>query len=323
LVKAISQPPTSVHDLDLHGLLVARHGKLVLEEYFHGFYRERPHDTRSAAKVIAATLVGAVMQQGVPLKLTTPVYALLYKGSPPPNMDPRKKGMTVEHLLTMSSGYDCDDWNGSRPGSEDTLWDEHPQENFYDYTLQLPMELEPGKQAIYCSINPNLLGKVLSTATGKPLTELFQDLIADPLEIRRYYLNLQPTGEAYLGGGAQFLPRDFMKFGQLMLDGGVWKGKRVLDTAYAKRAGSPLVQLRGEKVMKYGYLWWTITYQYKGRTLQAYFASGNGGNEVVVIPELDMVIACYGGNYSDRAGWLVVKEYIQKFILPAVIDERR
>jgi CubicO group peptidase (beta-lactamase class C family) len=55
-------------------------------------------------------------------------------------------------------------------------------------------------------------------------------------------------------------------------------------------------------LMKYGYLWWTIEYPYKGRTVRAYFASGNGGQEVLVVPELDMVIGCYGGNYADRGG---------------------
>jgi CubicO group peptidase (beta-lactamase class C family) len=115
----------------------------------------------------------------------------------------------------------------------------------------------------------------------------------------------------------------------MMLDGGVWNGKRVLNADYAKRAGAPHVQLRDQNpkkyeylAMRYGYLWWTVTYPYKGRTLQAYFASGNGGQEVMVIPELDMVVATYGGNYSDRAGWLMVRELIPKFILAAVAADK-
>jgi CubicO group peptidase (beta-lactamase class C family) len=304
LVRTISVPATSVHDADIHGFLVARHGKLVAEEYFHGFYRLKPHDTRSASKSVTATLVGAAIQNGAKLDPSTRVYDLLYKGKLPQDIDPRKKEMTVEHLLTMSSGYDCDDNADSpRPGSEDTLTDEQPDRDYYRYTLQLPMELKPGQQAVYCSINPNLLGAVLRAATQRPVQELFQDLIAEPLQIQHYYLNPQPTGEPYLGGGMHFFPRDFMKFGQLMLDGGVWNGKRILSKEYALRASSSLVTFRGQSEgMKYGYLWWTIEYPYKGRTVRAYFASGNGGQEVLVVPELDMVIACYGGNYADRGG---------------------
>jgi CubicO group peptidase (beta-lactamase class C family) len=325
LVRTLSVPPTSVHDPDIHGLLIARHGKLVVEEYFHGYSRTKPHDTRSAAKVLAAILIGSVMRDHADFRLTTEIYDLLYHGSPPADLDPRKKRMTVEHLLTMSSGYDCDDWDGTRPGSEDVIADEHPDVNVYDYTLQLPMELEPGKQAVYCSINANLLGKVVSVAADQPLLDLFRQRVAEPLQIEHYYLNLQKTGDPYLGGGARFMPRDFMKLGQMMLDGGVWKGRRILSAEYARSAGARHVQLRDQNpksyeylAMRYGYLWWTVNYPYKGRTLQAYFASGNGGQEVMVIPELDMVVATYGGNYSDRAGWLMVRELIPKFILAAV-----
>ena len=325
MVRMINIPATSVHDADIHGFLVARHGKLVAEEYFHGFYRLKPHDTRSASKSVTAILVGAVIDNRARLDTSTRVYDLLYKGKVPQDIDPRKKEMTVEHLLTMSSGYDCDDnADPPRPGSEDTLIDEHPDRDYYRYILQLPMEFKPGQQAVYCSINPNLLGAALRAATGRSVQELFHDLIAKPLQIQHYFLNPQPTGEPYLGGGMYFFPRDFMKFGQLMLDGGVWNGKRILSKEFALRASSSLVTLRDQtQGMKYGYLWWTIEYPYKGRTVRAYFASGNGGQEVLVVPELDMVVACYGGNYADRAGWVMIREYIPKYILPAVVDESR
>jgi CubicO group peptidase (beta-lactamase class C family) len=314
-IRMAMAEPRSVEDLDLHGVLIARHGKLVLEEYFHGYHRAKPHDTRSAGKTLAAMLVGAQMQKGAKISPATRVYDLL----PGVETDERKRGMTVAHLLTMSSGYDCDDWDGSRPGSEDKILDERPDDDYYRYTLRLPMEMAPGTQAVYCSINPNLVGAVLREATGRSVLRLFDETIARPLQFDRYYIGLQPTGEAYLGGGARLLPRDFMKFGQVMLDGGTWNGVRILPREYAKSAGSPLVTLRNQPAgMRYGYTWWTIDYPYQGRTITAYFASGNGGQVVVVVPEADMVIACFGGNYGGRAGWAVVREHIPKYILGAV-----
>jgi hypothetical protein len=80
LVRKISEPAKSVHDPYVHGFLVARHGKLVAEEYFHGFHRWKPHDTRSASKSVTATLVGAAIQNGAKLEASTRVYDLLYKG---------------------------------------------------------------------------------------------------------------------------------------------------------------------------------------------------------------------------------------------------
>ena len=194
-----------------------------------------------------------------------------------------------------------------------------PDEDFYRYTLQLPMEMPPGKQAVYCSINPNLAGAVVGRVTGRNLAELFDTEVARPMQIERYYLGLQPTGQAYLGGGLKILPRDFMKLGQMMLDAGTWNGKRIMPREFTANAGKPLVTLRQQRpAMHYGYLWWTIDYPYRGRTITAYFASGNGGNVVVVLPALDMVVACYGGNYNGQAGWAMVREHIPKYILEAV-----
>jgi CubicO group peptidase (beta-lactamase class C family) len=325
LVRTIdSVPVQSVHDPYVHGFLVARHGKLVAEEYFYGSSRFKPHDTRSASKSVTATLFGAVMQNGAKLSPSTKVYDLLDHGNLPADIDPRKKEMTVEHLLTMSSGYDCDDSNGSRPGSEDVLLDEQKNPDYYQYTLQLPLEaeLKPGQEAVYCSINPNLVGDVIATATNKPLLDLFSDLLAEPMQLRDYHLYLQPTGEPYMGGGTHWLPRDFMKFGQLMLNGGVWNGKRILSREYVDRASSPLVTIRNT-TKKYGYLWWVADFPYRGRTVRAYYADGNGGNYVLVFPELDMVVAFNAGNYADHAARVILNDYVPKFILAALKDESR
>ena len=111
------------------------------------------------------------------------------------------------------------------------------------------------------------------------------------------------------------LPRDFMKLGQVMLEGGSWRGRRILDAGFAKNAGSPLHDLRG---IQYGYLWWSIEYPYKDRKVRAFFAGGNGGQVVMVVPDLDLVIAAYGGNYADRASFKLQQEYVPSYILPAV-----
>ena len=182
------------------------------------------------------------------------------------------------------------------------------------------MENAPGQQGVYCSIDPNLLGGVIGAAARRPLEGLFHELIARPLQMGRYHLVLQPTGEPYMGGGVKLLPRDFIKLGQLMLDGGAWNGRRIVSRDFAARATSPLLQLRGQRWgMRYGYLWWTTEYPHQGKTLRAYFASGNGGQVAVVIPELELVVAAFGGNYADRtSGWTMVRELIPQYILPAV-----
>jgi CubicO group peptidase (beta-lactamase class C family) len=314
----IDTPIDSVHSQEVHGVLIARRGKLVLEEYFHGEHREKPHDTRSAAKSLTATLAGAAVRAGVPLDVSSPVYRVMNGGSFPPDLEPRKRALTVEHLLTMSSGLDCDDSNSSSAGNEDVMQEQTARADWYRYTLDLRAVRDPGAKAVYGSANPNLLGGVLAKASGRPLPELFHELLAEPLGIKRYHLNLSPTGDAYMGGGARLLPRDFMKFGQLMLNGGTWNGRPVLTPEWCRRAGSPLYELRG---IHYGYLWWVIDFPHKGRTVRAFFAGGNGGQVVMGVPELELVVAFYGGNYSDPALYVPQRRYVPEYILPAVDAE--
>jgi len=315
-IQSIVDTPIDSKDApEVHGVLVARHGKLVLEEYFHGQHRDKLHDTRSAAKSLTATVIGAAMQAGAPLSLSTPVYQLMSGGSFPADLEARKRAMTLENLLTMSSGYFCDDTNPDAPGNEENMLDQEAEPDYYRYALKLPMAWSPGERSIYCSINPNLALGMLGRATGESPMDLFDRLVAAPLKIGRYGWLLDPAGQPYGGGSMQLLPRDFMKLGQLMLNDGTWEGRRILGHDFVARASAPLYHLRG---VYYGYLWWGIDFPYKDRTVHAFYAGGAGGQGVVVIPALDLVIATYAGNYSSKGGIHIQQELIPQFILPAV-----
>jgi len=318
-VRAIIDTPIdSLSSLEIHGVLIARHGTLVLEEYFHGEHRDKPHDTRSAAKSLTATLLGAAIQAGVPLSAQSRVYQVMNGGTFPADLEARRRALTLEHLLTMSSGLDCDDSDPKSPGSEDAVEEQTEEPDWWKLTLGLKMIREPGERAVYCSVQPNLIGGVMQRAAGRPLPELFHALIAEPLAIRRYWMNLTPTGDAFMGGGVRFLPRDFMKLGQLMLNGGTWGGRRVVSAAWAKRATSPLATFGSQK---YGYLWWVMEYPYQGRTLQAFYAGGNGGQVVMGIPELDLVVAFYGGNYNDPVMFRTQRQLVPEYVLPAIVGK--
>lgn len=313
-VQMLVSAPDSLGALRLHGLLIARHGRLVLEEYFHGENGDKPHDTRSASKSVATVLIGAAMQAGARIDPATPAYAVMRPDAG--SLDARKRALTLDHLLTMSSGFDCDD-NGDdeRPGNESAITDQDENPDWFGMILDLDMVRDPGAQAVYCSINPALAGGMLSRATGRSLPDLMYELVAEPMGMRGYYVPLTPLGDGYLGGGWRFRPRDFMKLGQLYLNGGTWQGRRILSEDWVRRSTAPRSVMG---TSRYGYLWWLREYPYAGRTVQAFYASGNGGQQVMVIPELDLVIAVYGGNYNERAGGLMVGDFIPRYILPAV-----
>ena len=311
----IDSAPQSLHSPEIEGVLVARHGRLVLEEYFHGENRDRFHETRSAAKSVTAIIAGAAMQAGGTLNLQTPVYQVFYDGKIPDSIGGDKRAMTLENLLTMSSGYFCDDVNPEAPGNEDRMQDQTEEPDYYAYTLRLPMASKPGDVAVYCSTNANLaLGLVGRVMKESPVT-LFDRLVGTPMGITQYAWPLDPAGNPYGGGGVLYLPRDFMKFGQLLLNDGNWNGKRILSHDYVIRLSTPQYYLRN---IAYGYLWWNMKFPYKNREVRCFYAGGNGGQTVVVIPELDLVIAMYGGYYSDRTGLLYNQQGIPDYILPCV-----
>jgi CubicO group peptidase (beta-lactamase class C family) len=264
---------------------------------------------------MAATLIGAAMHAGAPIKLSTPVYQIMNGGAFPAGLEPRKREMTVEHLLSMSSGFYCDDSDEKAPGREDTKWQQDKQPNFYRYALQLPMAYRPGEKAIYCSTNPNLALGVLQQVTDEPLIFSFDRLVARPLRITTYGMGTDPAGNAYGGGGWQFKLRDFMKFGQLMLDGGTWNGKRMLARDFVTRASTEHGKIG---TRPYGLAWWTYDLPYGNRTLHAYAALGNGGQNLFVVPDLDLVVAVFASNYGDRVLFEIQNDLVPKQILPAV-----
>jgi CubicO group peptidase (beta-lactamase class C family) len=317
LVQGILDMPMDSPDApQVHGLLIARHGKLLLEEYFHEQDRDKLHTTRSAGKSLTAVLIGAAMQAGVPLKLSSPVYQVMNGGTFPPDLEPQKRAMTLEHLLTMSSGYFCDDTNESAPGNEDGMWEQDKEPDFYRFTMNVPMATPPGENSVYCSASPNLaLGMAGRAAHENPMS-LFDRLVGEPMKIRRYEWGLDPAGHPYGGGSVSLLPRDFIKLGQLMLNGGTWNGRRILSQEFAARASSPLYHLRN---IYYGYLWWGEDYPYKNRTVHTFSARGAGGQTVTVIPELDLIVATFAGNFSSRKGMFAAStDPIPRIILPAV-----
>ena len=300
---------------EIHALLIARHGRLLLEEYFHGFSREKLHTLRSAGKSVTGTAIGAAMHSGVPLRLDSKVYEVLNGGRFPSGLEPRKQAMTLENLLTMSSGHYCDDTDPKAPGNEDYIGDELQPPDIVEYFLSIAMATDPGENSVYCSLQPHVALAMLGAVSGESPLRTFDRLVARPMQIDRYAWPLDAQYRPYGGGSFAIGARDFMKFGQLMLNGGTWNGKRILDAKFARDASAPLFHLRN---IYYGYYWWVEDYPYKDRTVRAYSARGAGGNLVYVVPELDLIMTTMAGNYSNRRGMKYLGDLIARSILPAV-----
>lgn len=314
--RLIDTDPAARAPALVHSLLVARRGKLVLEEYFFGFDRDTPHDIRSAGKTLASVMLGAAMMGGARIAPETPVYELLAGMGPFANPDPRKSQITLAHLMTHTAGLACDDNDEASPGNEGTMQSQRRQPDWWKYTLDLPLAHAPGSRYAYCSANANLMGAALTRATGTWLPELFERTVARALQFGPYHWNLMPTDEGYLGGGAFVRPRDLLKVGQAYLDGGVWRGRRIVDESWVTRSTAPYVEISptttgldpawfGEFYAGGldGYAWHLYGVRSGDRTYREYEANGNGGQILMVVPEFDLVVVFTGGNYMQGGIW--------------------
>ncbi|MBV9496208.1 MAG: serine hydrolase, partial [Acidobacteria bacterium] len=308
--RLIDADPAARRPSLIHSLLVARHGKLVLEEYFFGFDRDTLHDTRSAGKTFASVMLGATNA----LTPETPLFSVM-KGSFA-NPDPRKERITIGQLLTHTSGLACDDNDEESPGNEDTMQSQKAQPDWVRYALDLPMAHDPGSRYAYCSAGIHLVGAALSVATKTWLPELFDRTIARPLEFGPYAWNLMPNGEGYQGGGAFLRPRDLLKVGQTYLDGGVWRGRRVVSEDWVERSTakqiaitptttglSPEAFSNSYNEADDGFAWHLYQLKSGDRTFAEYEAAGNGGQLLMVVPERDLVVVITAGLYGQGGIW--------------------
>lgn len=304
LIDSVIAKPQSLRSPRLQALLIARHGRLVLDDYFDGFDARRPHDVRSAGKSITTLMVGKAIERGAAFTPESAVSSIFSPYSPFENYSLTKDRITVANLMSMSAGYACDDNDDASPGNEDRMQSQSAQPDWYRYTLDLPMLFTPGERALYCSAEINLLGAVIEEKTDTWLPEFFYENFAQPMQFGDYgmWLMPPPTYTAYMAGGDDFRPRDFLKFGQLFLDRGRWNGKQIIDPAWLARVSKKqsYVENGGGD---YGWGWHLATYRAGGREIAAINAGGNGGQLLYVFPSLDMTVMIAAGNYGDYRVW--------------------
>ncbi len=181
------------------------------------------------------------------------------------------------------------------------------------------MLFAPGTRALYCSAEINLLGAIVSKETKTPLTTYFDRRFAVPMQFGPYgmFLMPPPTNAAYMAGGDHFLPRDFLKFGQLFLSNGRWRNKKVIDPKWLADSSAKHSFIEGGGG-DYGYGWHLETYTVGGRTINAINAGGNGGQLMYVFPQLDMVVMITAANYGQYPVWSAFETQLVPQILAAV-----
>mgnify|MGYP005992358993 CR=1 FL=1 len=300
-----------------HSVLIAKKGKLIYEKYFSGFTSATPHDQRSASKSISSALIGIAIDKRLIKNDNQPVYDFI-----PKKYQYTKKGkksiIKIKDLLTMSSGIDAVDFGIKRKSlaSEPSYQN---SKNWLKTVLEAPMINTPGTVANYGSANPYLLGVALNEVISKPLELFIDQELLQPLGISNYIIQREMTGKPYFGGGMYITPRDMLKFGQLYLNKGKWKGQRIISRKWVQKSFQNYLQLKNTKEKNgYGYLWWHKTYTVNGKQIKSIEARGNGGQYIFVVPKLKLVTVITSGNYRNGKTQQPEKIF-EKYILPTIL----
>lgn len=299
----------------VHSMLVAHKGKLVFEDYFYGYDREARHDVRSLGKVFGSVLVGALQQQGAAIdpQDRTVERVLAEAGAAP--RDTRTNDITLADLMTYTSGLDCVS-NDTSLGSEERMWEQEDEDNYWRFTAKLPQLHAPGARYAYCSGSANLVGASLVEYGGAPVHHLFDRLIAQPLGFGAYHWPIAPNGEGYLGGGAYMRARDVLKVGALYTGGGAWNGRQVLERDWIETSTTAKLPITPDTTGlspedfnnfyfggEQAYIWRVDSVVAGEKSYRSYEASGNGGQLLIIVPELDLAVVFMGGNYRDGGVW--------------------
>jgi len=309
---------------NLHVVVLIREGKLVLERYYGGldehwgrpvgkvtFGPKAKHDLRSVSKSIVGLLYGIALAEGRvpppdrPLLDQFPDYGDL-------GTEPARRAMTVAHALTMTMGIE---WDESLPYS-DPRNSEIAMERAPDrarYALERPMAAEPGSHWTYNGGATAVLAQLIAQGTATPLMDYAQAKLFDPLGIADTEWASGSHGMPAAASGLRLRPRDLAKIGQMVLDQGRWHGTQVVPATWLEdsfRRG-----LAAEDGLDYGYQWWLSGSAAEGEPWIAGF--GNGGQRLVIIPGLKLVLVVTAGNYNQADAWKVPIAVMRDVLRPA------
>jgi len=313
-------PPGQEKYENIHGILIVKDGRLVFEEYFYGYRLDSRHNVASVTKSIASLLAGIAIEQGKIAGVGEKVLPFFPELLPLEQPDPQVADITIEDLLTMRHGWECDDWDPDSATYYLSDW-EAGQPDLVAATLNLPPAAAPGSHFSYCSASTVVLGGLIANAAGMGIPEYADEVLFSPLGIETALWSRAPGGWTDTGGSLQMRPRDMARLGLLMLQDGNWDGVQVVPEAWGRQSVQEHVRLPFNETWGrgYGYLWWLSEVPVAGEVVRSFAASGAGGQVIAVFPELEMVVVITGGNYDDDEGQPF--EIMERFILPAVVGD--
>jgi CubicO group peptidase (beta-lactamase class C family) len=291
----------------LRTLVVGRHGEIEVERRFRGPSLETPANVKSVSKSVLSAVVGIAIADGHLGGADQPV-APFFSRYLAGDSDPRKRQITIGHLLSMQSGLE------RTSGASYGRW--VASRDWVGFVMSRPMAGEPGRTRSYSTGNSHLLSAVLTQATGRSTWAYARERLAEPLGISLPRWPADPQGIFFGGNEMRMTPRAMFRFGEMYRNGGRIDGRQVVPEDWVRLSLQPhAVSERNGR--PYGYGWFLDEVQ--GHPM--FYAWGYGGQFIFVVPDLELTVVTTSDPDAPREGTHLraVRELLRDWIVPAAL----
>lgn len=323
---------------EVHSMLIYKDNMLVLEEYFgghryqwdapkhHGEWvewdRSTLHGLKSVSKSITSICIGIAVDNGYIESVRQSIFDYLPDHQ---HLNKNRKGkISIEHLLTMTSGLEWDEWGASLSSAANDMVGIWYQDNDpISFILERPLVNEPGTSFTYSGGNTAILGEIIKNATNMELDKFSKEYLFQPLGIDSFNWAVRyDNGVIEASGSLELTPRDMVKLGATLLNNGLWHGERLVSEQWVQKSAREYPGNHGINIpgvasgqQGYSYSWWTKEYTHAGKKYNMYDAGGWGGQNIMVLPDVNMVVVFTGGNYTTKAK---PHEILDDYIITAI-----
>jgi len=278
------------------------------------------HDIRSSFKSITSLLAGIAIDKKL-IALDDRLGHFF-----PELKDKNKSNISVQNLLEMRSGLNCEEFYGLGPYCEDEMAE---TEDWVAFCLGIDLVQNPGINWSYNSIVPMLIGEIITRASGMTVMEFAERNLFQPLGIEDYKWTISPSGQGMTAGSFFMRPMDMLKIINLVRNKGDWKGKQIISSAWIETSTDCDIVIdysftRYSRIpnakyqsARYGFFWYREQLKHKDIDTEVLFASGNGGQYMMSVPEYNLAVVFTGSNYGNWRGKLPF-EIMLKYIIPAI-----
>ena len=261
----------------IHGVMIRKNGELIHEEFRGSGSADQPVNIKSASKSILSLLIGIAIEEGY-LEGTDQTIDQFFPEWFEQNPDSIKESITIQDLLTMRTGLETTSSRNYGSWAVSNSW--------INFALNRPLVDEPGGRMIYSTGTSHLLSVILTKASGMSTRAFANKYLFDPMNIRIGGWDRGPEGY-YMGGNNMAMsPQDLLKIGELMMNTGRYGGHQIVSRSWILESVQSYTQSNFNPY-NYGYMWWNKSVG----DYTVYFAWGNGGQYIMILPELDTVLS--------------------------------